>query len=126
MTSKEIKLSEFKISKELHKSCKLAHSRYTVALQANRDTEIIRENNLKRKLKMDEIANVKEKKNAVETCITTLEFDIEKYSIEAEEKGDLSLLTKANSFRATVKEKQALIANFDVALKNLEEEHRSL
>ena len=75
---------------------------------------------------MDEIANVKEKKNAVETCITTLEFDIEKYSIEAEEKGDLSLLTKANSFRATVKEKEALIANFDVALKNLEEEHQSL
>ena len=125
MTATGLKVNEFTISKDLLKSCKLAHSRYTAALQANKNALVSEEKNLKRKLKMEEIANVKEKKKVVESCIETLQIDIEKYSIAAEEKGDLSLLTKANSFRATVKEKKELILNLDMALKNLEEKCKS-
>ena len=46
----------------------------------------------------------------IEQCLS-LKFDIEKYSLEAEEKQELSLLFKANSFRKVVKEKQGILLN---------------
>ena len=41
------------------------------------------EKSRKRKLKMNETAEVTEKKRAVESCIKSLELDIESYSIAA-------------------------------------------
>ena len=104
--STEKTLSEFQISNELIKSCKLAHTRYTQALQTNTKTTVQCEKDRKRKLKMEEIATVKEKKQALESCVKSLQVDIEKYSIEAEEKKDFNILAKANSFRTTAKTKQ--------------------
>ena len=52
---------------------------------------------------MIEIAEFTEKKRAVESCIKSLEQNIEGSSIAAEEmKSDTSFLTKANSFRHTL------------------------
>ena len=48
----------------------------------------------KRKLKIEEIGEVKEKKRAIEAAIQSLETDINKYSFAAEK----ILLTKADSF----------------------------
>ena len=48
----------------------------------------------KRKLKIEEISQVKEKKRAIEAAIQSLETDINKYSFAAEK----ILLTKADSF----------------------------
>lgn len=126
MTSSELKLSEFVISKELLKNCKLAHSRYTTALETNKVSLVATEKNLKRKLKREEISSVKEKKKALELCISSLNIDIEKYSIAAEEKGDLSLLTKANSFRTTIKEKKILVSSLDRTLEKLDHESKSI
>ena len=48
----------------------------------------------------------------IEQCIVSLKSDIEKYSLEAEEKQDLTWLSKANSFRKAVKEKQGILETF--------------
>lgn len=55
----------------------------------------------RRKLKLEEDAEVKEKK-ALEAAIKSRETDIEEYSIAAEKEDNLALWTKANSFRGTV------------------------
>ena len=52
---------------------------------------------------MNEIAEVIDKKRAVESFIKRLEPDIESCSIAAEEKSDFSILAKANSFRHTLR-----------------------
>ena len=64
------------------------------------------ENNRNQKIKMSEIAEVSEKKRAVESCIKGFVSDSESYSIIAEEKSDLSHFAKANSFRYTLCEKK--------------------
>ena len=87
------------LTNALLKSCQLAHSRYTTALEMNKNEAHAQEKDRKRKLKVEEIAEVKEKKRALET-------DIEKYSFAAEKESNLTLLTKANSFRVTVHEKK--------------------
>ena len=84
------------------------------------------EKSRKRKLKMNETAEVTEKKRAVESCIKSLEPDIESYSIAAEEKSDLSLLVKANSFRHTVHKKKELISELDCALEKLNDELKNI
>ena len=56
------------------------------------------EKSKKRSLILDEISELKKKKLNMEQCIVSLKSDIEKYSLEAEEKQDLTLLPKANSF----------------------------
>ena len=102
-------LTEFKVSNDLVKSCRLAHSRYVKAMEDFKKAKINNGKNQKRKLKMNEFAEVTEKKRAVESCMKSFEPDIESYSIAAEEKSDLSLLTKANSFCYTVCERKELI-----------------
>ena len=61
---------------------------------------------------MIEIAEVTEKRRAVESCIKSLEPDIESCSIAAEEKNDLSFLRK----------KKELISELDCALEKLNDE----
>ena len=67
---------------------------------------------------MDEIAQVKEKKKALESCIESISIDIEKYSILPRRKLDLSLLTKANFFRVTVLSKKESLTAIENALTN--------
>ena len=103
----EVKLNEFPISNELLKSCKLAHSRYIAALEENKKSVISDEKTRKRKMKSDEA-------------------DIETYSIAAEEKNDLSLLTKANSFRKTVREKKNTLEDIVKILERLDQELKNI
>ena len=72
----------------------------------NKNEAHAQEKDLKRKLKIEEIVEVKEKKRALEAAIQSLETDIEKYSFAAEKESNLTLLTKANSFRVTVREQK--------------------
>ena len=66
--STEKPLTEYYISNDLLKSCRLAHSRCTAALEENKNALIKGEKKpRKRKLKLEEIAEVKEKRKAVES-----------------------------------------------------------
>ena len=91
-------ITEIPITNHLIKSCKLAHSWYTAVLEERKKQCKQTDKDLKQKLKGEEIAEVKEKKRALESCIRCLEKDIVDYSLAAEKESDLSLLTKANSF----------------------------
>ena len=44
---------------------------------------------------LDKISEIKKRKLNVEHCIASLKSDVEKYVLEAEEKEDLTLLSKA-------------------------------
>ena len=69
---------------------------------------------------MDKIADVKEKNCTVELCIESMEIDIEKFSFEAEKEEKWSLLSKANSYRETVKRKKRTLSTLDETLNKLE------
>ena len=77
---------------------------------------------MKRKLIDDEIDDVKKRKLDLETCVETLKKDADKLSFEAEQKNDLMLLIKANSFRKTTTEKAESISVLDKAIVKVQEE----
>ena len=102
-------ITEIPITNDLIKSCKLAHSRYTAVLEERKKQCKQTDKDLKRKLKGEEVAEVKEKEGALELSIQCLKKDIIDYSLAAEKESDLSLLTKANSFRVTVSSKKEIL-----------------
>ena len=59
---------------------------------------------------MDQVIQVaNKKKDEVTKCIEVLKTDNDKLSIQAEELANLELLTKANSFRKTILEKEKVL-----------------
>ena len=66
----------------------------------NKNEVRAQEKNRKGKLKIEEIAEAKEKKRVLERAIQSLETDIKKYSFAAEKESNLALLTKVNSFKS--------------------------
>ena len=57
-------------------------------------------------MKLEEIANVKKSKLAVQETLESLNKGLEKYLAEAEEERNFTLLSKSNAFRNSVKDKQ--------------------
>ena len=82
-------ITEIPITNDLIKSCELAHSRYTAVLEERKKQCEQTDKDLKRKLKGEEIAEVKEKKRALESCIQCPEKDMVDYSLAAEKESDL-------------------------------------
>ena len=68
----------------------------------------------------------KEGKTVLRKILKTIDEDVAKYSIEAEEKADLVLLTEANSFWKTKIEKENAIKALDNALQKLDKDLKSL
>lgn len=101
------------MTNDLLQSVKLAHLKDTTTLEEKKSKLKEGEKDQKRKLKLEEIAEIKVKKRVLESCMESLESNIEKYSIYAEEKSDLSLLTM-------VLEKKTLI--LENALSKLNDE----
>ena len=75
-----------------------------MALEDSKKENAETEKSRKRKLKLEEIANVKESKLPVQETIESLNKGIEKYLAETEEKRDFTLLLKANVFRNSLKD----------------------
>ena len=69
-----------------------------MSLEDSKKETVETEKSRKRKLKLEEIANVKKSKLAVQKTIESLNKGIEKYLAEAQEKRDLTLLSKGNAF----------------------------
>ena len=89
-------LHEYVIPQALRKSCKLANGRYKLGLEDSKKETVETEKSKKQKLKLEEIANVKKSKLAVQETIESLNKGIEKDLAEAEQKRDFTLLSKAN------------------------------
>ena len=129
MISSNVNVSEFVVKKKLIQSCKAAHSKYTAHLQETRKEKAKEKEGNKRNLLQEELATVKRKKLELETVVSCLQQDIEKYSIESCKKEDLkemeALIIKANSFRTTVKEKLVTINDLEKVSQKLEDEIKS-
>ena len=69
---------------------------------------------------------MKKRKLDLENCAETLKKDADKLSFEAEQKNDLALLIKANSFQKTTTEKAESIRVLDKAIAKLEEEKENM
>ena len=119
-------LHEYKIEKKLFLSCKSARMRYENHLREESDKKEESQKSKKRKALNDEIATAKKARQDLIDCIASLEADITKYSIEAEKLKDFTLLTKANSFRKTITEKEESIKITDIALKKLDQKLKAL
>ena len=66
---------------------------------------------------------------ALASCIQCLEKDIvdyRDYGLAPEKERDLSLLTKANSFRVTVSTKKETLTNVESALERLDKELKEI
>ena len=84
-------------------------------------TKSRKEKTEKNPIKMDKTADVKEKKRTVESCIESMEINIGKFSFETEKEEKWSLLSKANSYRETVKGMKRTLITLDKTLNKLEE-----
>ena len=69
---------------------------------------------------------MKEKKRAFEAAIKSLETDVEEYRGAAEKENNLTLLTKAKSFRVTVRQKKETLSSLGNTLVKLNEEHKQI
>ena len=88
MASKNVTIHEFIIPKEITLPCKSAYSKYKAAMESA-GTETVSEScEKKRKVLIDEIANVKRSKVTLESCVTTLRKDADALSLECESKQD--------------------------------------
>ena len=96
ITSLGVPVHEYYIPNDLVKSCKGANARYVAAMESKKVECEKTKKERKRKLSFDWNAEVKRSRESIESCIATVNKDINKHSFEAEEKSHLTLLTKAN------------------------------
>ena len=125
-SSLRIDIHEYEIMPGLTKRCRSAYSRYAAALEEKEKEKASTEKNLKRKLKMDELADMKRQGYSIPYTIDALNKDVEKYSFKAKDKEDLSILSEANAIRKTVAEKQKLVKSFDSTIARLEKECKAV
>ena len=88
MASKNVTIHEFIIPKEITLPCKSAYSKYKAAMESARTETVSESCEKKRKVLIDEIANVKRSKVTLESCVTTLRKDADTLSLECESKQD--------------------------------------
>ena len=119
-------IHEFKVQGSLEKSSRFACSRYKTTLESKRNLSTNVEKDRRRKLKMDELADVKRRRDSIVSCIKVLNIYVEKYSFEPEEKQDMTFLSKGNALRKSISEKQELVKTLQDAIVNLENECKSI
>ena len=121
LTATKQNVHTFKISNDLIKSCKAARSKYMLHLDEKRHQAVGKKAE-KRKLLNEEINDIKKRKIGVESCVASLNENIEKLSYKAEESNKMDFLVKANAFRRKVMEKKALIEQLDNAVLKLQQD----
>ena len=119
--SNKINIHEYQLPSDLLKSCKLSNRRDNAALEETKKQEEIGTVARKRKLINEDIQVAKKKKDKVTKCTEVLKTDADKFSIEAEERANLDLLTKANSLRKTILEKEKALKDLEGSITKMEE-----
>ena len=121
INSNKINIHEYQLPSDLLKSCKLSNRRDNAALEETKKQEKIGTVARKRKLINEDIQVAKKKKDKVTKCTEVLKTDADKFSIEAEERANLDLLTKANSLRKTILEKEKVLKDLEGSIIKMEE-----
>ena len=120
--SENVNVSTFQISPELRKSCMLASQRYKQDLEKQKMEKIAQGEGLKRKLKCEELENLKRKKKELETTITDMRKGVERETLKADKNQDLAAMSKAAAILRAVKEKEKTLAVLCNAQENVEKE----
>ena len=120
--SENVNVSTFQISSELRKSCMLASQRYKQDLEKQKMEKIAQGEGLKRKLKCEELENLKRKKKELETTITDMRKGVETETLKADKNQDLAAMSKAAAILRAVKEKEKTLAVLCSAQENVEKE----
>ena len=121
INSNRINIHQYELPSNLLKSCKLFNHRYNAALEETKKQEKIGMVARKRKLIDKDIQVAKKKKDEVTKCIADLKTDADKLSTEEEERANLDLFTKANSFRKTILEKEKVLKDLEGKIIKMEE-----
>ena len=98
INSNRINIHQYELPSNLLKSCKLFNHHYNATLEETKKQEKIGMVARKQKLIDKDIQVAKKKKDEVTKCIEALKTDADKLSIKEEERANLDLFTKANSF----------------------------
>ncbi len=123
-------LYEVKTPRELILSCKSAHQRYTTYLTEKKGEQVQSEASNKRKMKMDEVLQVKRARTDLDKAIVTIKNDIEKYCVQAATEESFETmkaeLEKANALRETLKKKEESSKELETAIRKLEDELKAI
>ena len=126
-------VSQIEIPKEMILSCKNARARYAKYLEEKKEKkgdEAQTETSRKRKLKMEEVLEVKRTKSDVDKVILRLQSDIEKFSLEASTRNNFEEmkadLDKAMALRKTLVEKKETAKELETAIGKLEDELKTI
>ena len=122
----KIKLESYEPPLDLIKSCSKAYSRYAETLKSCAALKKEEEVSRKRKLAMEGIAEVKQRKANIEECIGRLGKEADELSILAEKKQDFTALPKANYFYAAQKDKREKIIDLEKMIDKMELELKKL
>lgn len=117
-----VKLQEYKISSDMLKACAQSHKKYERYMADKKEDENSEAKKQEIRVIDEQIAEVQNQKANVKDTIKSLLDDADKYCFQAEKENDLTLLTKANSFRNTAKDKEKTLKELEIALVKLNNE----
>ena len=126
MASKNVTIHEFIIPKELTLSRKSVYSIYKCAMESARAKTISESREKKRKILIDELANVKPSKVTLECCITTLRKDADALSLECENKQDPVKIVKPVTKCIPFSGKREAISKLKEAITKLENDFKNV
>ena len=106
-------VNKVEISKELLLSAARARQKYHGYLDEEKRKKERQGIDLKRKALTDELDDLKKKRARMETDISALQKSADEYAEKAEATGQLTFITKSNSFRRTQKEKKVALLEIE-------------
>ena len=113
MRAKEITSTSIKITKDLHKSVKLARGRYDDYREKRKLEKKETDKDLKRKIVRGEIEDIRKKKRFLESSIEQLMKDADKYALNAAKEKDFQILQRSNDLRSLISTKKGEINELD-------------
>ena len=114
------KVLDFQVTSELKKACRLAYQKYKPELENTRVAKKEDNVNCKRKLKQEEIQNIKKQKLNVEDAINALRESVNFEILAADQEQNLTRVSKVAAFIRMISEKEKTLRELTDAEKQLE------
>lgn len=122
----EGKVLKLEITPEMRKCCRLAHQKYKSELAEEKKAKMGDNQSLKRKLKQQEIQNIKKQKLNIEDSIKSLRKSIEEETLAADKEQDLTKVSKAVAFMGMLSKKETALKELLDIEKKLEHEFKCI
>ena len=122
----EKEIWDFPITRDLRKSCKLARQKKRIEDEKKDAEEQCSEQNLKRKMKNEEIQQIKKTKLDLEDTITSLKNSLVTEALASEGATGKDHATRAASFAKSLVEKEKTKKELDEIQEKLEKEFAAM